>query len=124
MENRIWTKLTARVGIEDLDCACAVMGLLDNGLMIEDYSDFALDGMYGELADESILEADRTHASVSLFVPAERPLPEYVAFLRERFAALGAFPQECVGDRGIKCGGSKSANLQQNGLLIGGQRII
>lgn len=89
MENRIWTKLTARVGIEDLDCACAVMGLLDNGLMIEDYSDFALDGMYGELADESILEADRTHASVSLFVPAERPLPEYVAFLRERFAALG-----------------------------------
>ncbi len=84
-----WTKLTARAATAELERVCAVMSMLDNGLMIEDYSDVTTDGVYGDLIDESILNADREHIAVSLFVPAEKSLSEYVAFLRERFAALG-----------------------------------
>ena len=42
----IWTKLTVKAKTELLDTVCAVMSMLDNGLMIEDYSDFSLNGMY------------------------------------------------------------------------------
>lgn len=83
-----WTKLSVRGKTEQLDEIAAVMSMLDNGLMIEDYSDVSLDGVYGDLIDESILNADRDHGAVSIFVPAEKPISEYVAFLRERFAAL------------------------------------
>ena len=96
MEDHIWTKVTVRGKTEQLDDICAVMCLLDNGLMIEDYSDFSCNGMYGELVDDTILNADRTKAAVSLFVPEEKPLPEWLAFLRDRFAALGLDVQvEC-----------------------------
>ncbi len=84
-----WTKLTAHGAHEDLEEITAVMSMLDNGLMIEDYSDLSTDGMYGALIDESLLNADKTRVAVSLFVPAERNLAEYAAFLRERFATLG-----------------------------------
>lgn len=83
-----WTKLTAKGKTADLSDITAVMSMLDNGLMIEDYSDVTLDGVYGDLIDESILNADREHVCVSLFVPAEKSLAEYISFLRERFAAL------------------------------------
>ena len=83
-----WTKLTVCGKTEDLDSICAVMAMLDNGLMIEDFSDFSLNGMYGELVDEALLHADKTQVRVSIFVPAQKPLPEYLAFLKERFGAL------------------------------------
>lgn len=88
-EEAEWTKLTARAPREALEQVTAVMSMLDNGLMIEDYSDFPLDGMYGTLLDETILNADRTSVAVSLFVPAEKSLSDAVAFLRERFSACG-----------------------------------
>ena len=83
-----WTKLTVTGKTRDLDKICAVMSMLDNGLMIEDYSDFSLNGMYGELVDEAILNADRDTVKVSIFVPEEKNLEEYIAFLRERLCAL------------------------------------
>ncbi len=83
-----WTKLTVTGKTRDLDEICAVMSMLDNGLMIEDYSDFSLNGMYGELVDEAILNADRETVKVSIFVPEEKNLEEYIAFLRERLCAL------------------------------------
>ena len=84
-----WTKLTATGKTKDLDGISAVMGMLDNGLMIEDYSDFSFSGMYGELVDESILNADKETVRVSLFVPEEKNLSEYTSFIKERFDALG-----------------------------------
>lgn len=84
-----WNKLTATGRTEKLEEISAVMSMLDNGLMIEDYSDFTLNGMYGDLVDEAILNSDKTHVRVSIFVPEEKSLAEYVAFLRERFAAIG-----------------------------------
>ena len=84
-----WTKLTAKGHTKDLDGICAVMSMLDNGLMIEDFSDFSLNGMYGELVDEEILNADRESCKVSIFVPEEKSVAEYRAFMVERFSALG-----------------------------------
>ncbi|MBO5273579.1 MAG: 50S ribosomal protein L11 methyltransferase [Clostridia bacterium] len=84
-----WTQLKAVCAASDLDEVCAVMSMLDNGLMIEDYSDIeeGLNTCYGDLIDESILEADKTVAAVSIFVPEEKNCADYVAFLRERFTA-------------------------------------
>ena len=84
-----WTKITVTGNTQDLDGIVAVMSMLDNGLMIEDYSDFSLNGMYGELVDESILNADRETVRVSLFVPEERNPFEYREFLETRLPALG-----------------------------------
>ena len=86
---RAWTKITVTGNTRDLDGIVAVMSMLDNGLMIEDYSDFSLNGMYGELVDESILNADRDIVRVSLFVPEERNPLEYREFLQTRLPALG-----------------------------------
>ena len=74
---------------KNLDEIVSVMSMLDNGLMIEDYSDFSLNGMYGELVDESILNADRDTVKVSLFVPEERSPIEYKEFLETRLPSLG-----------------------------------
>lgn len=84
-----WTKLTVTGKTRDLDSITAVMSMLDNGLMIEDFSDFSLNGMYGELVDEAILNADKETVRVSLFVPEERSLAEYREFLEARLPALG-----------------------------------
>ncbi len=84
-----WTKLTVTGRTCDLDGISAIMSMLDNGLMIEDYSDFSLNGMYGELVDESILNADRETVRVSIFVPEEKNLFEYRAFIDERLKSLG-----------------------------------
>ena len=83
-----WTKITVTGKTKDLDNIIAVMSMLDNGLMIEDFSDFSLNGMYGELVDESILNADKSTVKVSLFVPEERNPAEYNEFLQARLPAL------------------------------------
>ncbi|MBQ1261205.1 MAG: 50S ribosomal protein L11 methyltransferase, partial [Clostridia bacterium] len=88
MDNQ-WIKLSVKCKTENLDDVCAAMSMLDNGLMIEDFSDFSFNGMYGELVDEKILNADRSSATVSIFVPAEKSVAEYRAYLVDRFALLG-----------------------------------
>ncbi|MBP3591760.1 MAG: 50S ribosomal protein L11 methyltransferase [Clostridia bacterium] len=84
-----WTKLTTKGNVSDLEEISAVMSMLDNGLMIEDYSDFSFNGMYGELVDETILNADKDKVAVSIFVPEEKPIAEFRAFLQDRFRTLG-----------------------------------
>ncbi|MBQ5800508.1 MAG: 50S ribosomal protein L11 methyltransferase, partial [Clostridia bacterium] len=83
-----WTKLTTTVKVEYLERASSVISMLDNGLMIEDFSDFTLNGMYGELVDESILSADRDIAKISIFVPEEKNLSEYTEFIKVRLSEL------------------------------------
>ena len=84
-----WTKLTVTGKTPDLDGITAVMSMLDNGLMIEDYSDFSLNGMYGELVDETILNADPNTVRVSLFVPEDKSFIEYKEYLETRLTELG-----------------------------------
>ena len=82
-----WTQLKVTVKTDKLEETAAVMGMLDNGLMIEDYSDIEtnLKTVYGDLIDEAILNADKSVAAVSIFVPEEKNYNDYIAFLKERF---------------------------------------
>ena len=67
-----WTQIKVTVKLERLDDLVAIMSMVSNNLQIEDYSDIDLKTCYGDLIDESILNADKTIASVSVYLPAER----------------------------------------------------
>lgn len=95
-----WIQIKATADNKYLNDLCAVMGMVDNSLMIEDYSDVErdLDGVYGDLIDEELLARDRTVASVSVFIAAEKSPAESEGFIRQRFADLGVpATVECVG---------------------------
>lgn len=86
-----WTQLRVAVAVSDIERTAAIMSMLDNGIMIEDYSDIeaGLKTVYGDLIDESILNADKSRGAVSIYVSEEKNYNDYVVFLRERFAAEG-----------------------------------
>lgn len=88
---KAWTQIRVTVPIEQLDALSALMSMISNNLMIEDYSDIETDlrTCYGDLIDEKILNADRTIGSVSVYVPADRSYADDIAFLRDRMAAAG-----------------------------------
>ncbi len=93
-----WTQLKVTCGQEHKDQVCAIMMLLDNQLMIEDYSDIDMDTVYADLIDESILQSDKSKLSVSIYISEDKNLGEYTAFLRDRFRAADiACEMECVG---------------------------
>lgn len=83
-----WTQIKVTAKLELLDDVTAVMNMISNYLQIEDYSDIDLKTCYGDLIDESILNADKTVASVSVYLPADGGAMDTVSFLRERFSAL------------------------------------
>ena len=84
-----YTQLRATVPTEDIERTAAIMSMLDNGILIEDYSDIetGLKTIYGDLIDENILAADKTHGAVSIYIPEDKSFSDYTAFLKERFAA-------------------------------------
>ena len=84
-----WSQLKVTVKLEHLDTLVAIMSMLNNNLMIEDFSDIDLKTCYGDLIDESILNADKTVAAVSVFLPVDRPFTDAVAFVRERMEESG-----------------------------------
>ena len=88
-ETTQWTQIRVTVKLEQLDALVAVMSMINTNLMIEDYSDIDLKTCYGDLIDESILNADKTIASVSVYLPVERDIREDVEFLREMLAKDG-----------------------------------
>lgn len=97
-EIKDWTQIKVTVPTERLDTAMAVMSVLDSNLMVEDYSDIDLKTCYGDLIDESILNADKTVASVSLFLPADQNYKFAVSFIGERLDSEGIEPKiEVVG---------------------------
>ena len=91
MDNTNWIQIKVDCASGDLDTVSSVMCMISNSLMIEDYSDVdgVLDGVYGDLIDEKILNADRTRSSVSVFVPESSSPAETELFLRERLSSLG-----------------------------------
>ncbi len=84
-----WSQVKVTVALEALDTLTAIMSMVNNNLMIEDFSDIDLKTCYGDLIDESILNADKTVAAVSVFLPADRPFTEAVAFIRDRMRESG-----------------------------------
>lgn len=90
-ENTNWVQIKVKCDAKDIDTVSSVMTMVDAGLMIEDFSDVdqILDGVYGDLIDESILEADRTKAAVSVFISAMKSPAESELFIKHRLDALG-----------------------------------
>ena len=84
-----WTQIKVTVPLAQLDALTAIMSMVSNNLQIEDYSDIDLKTCYGDLIDESILNADKTIASVSVYLSSDRSVPESIAFIRERLLAEG-----------------------------------
>lgn len=83
-----WTQIKVTVKLPLLDDVVAVMNMISNYLQIEDYSDIDLKTCYGDLIDEKILNADKTIASVSVYLPADGGVADTVSFLRDRFNVL------------------------------------
>ena len=84
-----YTQIKVTCDTKDLDTVSAVMSMIDNGLMIEDYSDIneTLKDVYADLIDDTLIEADKSHAAVSVFISEERNPEEALYFIRERIAA-------------------------------------
>ena len=87
-EQNEWVQIKVTVKLEQLDDTVAVMNMVSNYLQIEDYSDIDLKTCYGDLIDESILNADKTVASVLVYLAADGGATDTLAFLRSRFAEL------------------------------------
>ncbi len=95
-----WIQIKVTVKQEYLNDLCAVMSMVDNSLMVEDFSDVQqeLDGVYGDLIDQELLERDRTIAAVSVFIPMEKSPAESEGFIRERLSVLDIPAEiECIG---------------------------
>lgn len=85
-----WTQIRVGCKISDLNAVSAVMSMVDNNLMIEDANEIDLmDTCYGELLDESMVNADRSVGAVSVYVAEERNPAESVAFVKERLGLMG-----------------------------------
>lgn len=87
----IWTQVRVSCDVKDLDNVCSVMSMLENSIQVEDYSDLetGLKTVYGDLIDESILNADKNRAACSIYVPEERNLSEYTMYISTRLSDLG-----------------------------------
>ena len=99
-EVQIWTQVKVTVPLRELDELVAVMSMINNNLMIEDYSDIDtnLKTCYGDLIDEKILNANKDIASVSVFIPSDRSYMDDLAYIRQRCGELGLHAEvELVG---------------------------
>ena len=77
-EVQIWTQVKVTVPLKELDSLVAVMSMINNNLMIEDYSDIDtnLKTCYGDLIDENILNANKDIASytdIADYIQATEP---------------------------------------------------
>ncbi|HXK78234.1 MAG TPA: 50S ribosomal protein L11 methyltransferase [Oscillospiraceae bacterium] len=89
----IWNELTVTIPTEDTERAAAICSMTaDAGIYIEDYSDLEAEVQeiaHIDLIEKDLLEKDRTHSLIHLYLKQERALTEAVEFLKERFAAAG-----------------------------------
>lgn len=85
-----WIQIRVACRAEDLDTVASVMSMLDNGLLIEDANEIdQMNTCYGELIDEEMKNADRTHGAVSIYVPEDRSPADHVSFIKERLGYEG-----------------------------------
>ncbi len=82
-----WLQIKVTVKTERLDELTSLMSMINSNLLIDDLSDIDLKTCYGDLIDEKILNADKSHASVSYFVPKDANIADDMAFLRDRLAS-------------------------------------
>ena len=84
-----WTQIRVTVDLEHLETTSAIMSMVSNQLQIEDYSDVEDATCYGALLDEKLLSADKTRASVSVYLPAEESNHDALLFIRGHLQDAG-----------------------------------
>lgn len=88
-----WNELTVKVKTEDTQRAADVCTVVaDMGIYIEDYSDLestVWDIAHVDLIEQELLERDRTHSLIHVYVKQERAAAECLEFIGGRLEAEG-----------------------------------
>lgn len=88
-----WTEVCIRIPARDVDEAAAIANMaVPYGIYIEDYSDLeqgAREIARIDLIDEELLAKERDTARIHLYISPEDNPAEAVAFLQERYTAVG-----------------------------------
>ena len=88
-----WTEVCIRIPAAHVDEAAAIANMaVPYGIYIEDYSDLELGAReiaHIDLIDEDLLAKERDVALIHLYISPEENPAEAVAFLRERYTAVG-----------------------------------
>lgn len=89
--NENWTELKIKVPAPQADIAGAIANMVvPYGIYMEDYSHLeeeALEIAHIDLIDEELLQKDREHAIIHIYICPEANPAEAVSFLEERFQA-------------------------------------
>ena len=96
--NENWTELKIKVPAPQADIAGAIANMVvPYGIYMEDYSHLeeeALEIAHIDLIDEELLQKDREHAIIHIYISPEANPAEAVSFLEERQKALGPWKRE------------------------------
>lgn len=88
-----WTEVCIRIPAAHVDEAAAIANMVvPYGIYIEDYSDLeqgAREIAHIDLIDEDLLAKERDTALIHLYISPEENPAEAIAFLRERYTAVG-----------------------------------
>lgn len=88
-----WTEITAKVPTDKTNEAAAIANMtVPYGIYIEDYTNLEADAeeiAHIDLIDEELVNKDRTHSVIHMYIAESDNAVEAVSYLRERFAACG-----------------------------------
>ncbi len=88
-----WTEITAKVPTEKTDEAAAIANMtVPYGIYIEDYTNLEADAeeiAHIDLIDEDLVNKDRTHSIIHMYIAESDNAVEAVSYFRERFTACG-----------------------------------
>ena len=88
-----WNELTVKVKTEDTGRASDVCTVIaDMGIYVEDYSDLenvVWNIAHVDLIEQELLERDRTHSLIHVYIKLEKDALECVEFIKARLAAEG-----------------------------------
>ncbi len=121
-----WNELTVKVSTEDTERAAAICTMAaDMGIYIEDYSDIEQEVWniaHVDLIEQELLERDRAHSLIHVYIKQEEQAAEAAAFLDERLNAEGIENEtRSVGVIGVG-GGSRWMRLYHTAHI--GKRLI
>ena len=88
-----WTEITAKVPTDKTDEAAAIANMtVPYGIYIEDYTNLETDAQeiaHIDLIDDELINKDRTHSIIHMYIAESDNAVEAVSYLRERFTACG-----------------------------------
>lgn len=88
-----WTEITAKVPTDKTDEAAAIANMtVPYGIYIEDYTNLEADAeeiAHIDLIDDELVNKDRTHSIIHMYIAESDNAIEAVSYLRERFNACG-----------------------------------